>query len=262
MPEGQAPIYTSWPMQGAMLPEGTGMKNGVDLAVAEAGGVVAGYCLEVVNLDDASPQTGKWDGAVEAENANKAVGRPAGDRLHRHLQLRRGQGLDPDQQPRPHGPDHAGQHLSRADQEAAARRPGEPEIYRPGGLRQLLPRPCRPTTSRARWAPSGPSSCGAKKVFILNDQELYGKGIADVFEAAAKKIGLQVVGERGHRLQAARPEAAPDQGPRLGRRPRLPGRRRRHGRPDRHPPDEGARPRGRARASASWAPTASSRRRC
>ena len=59
-----------------MLPEGTGMKNGVELAVSEAGWVVAGYCLEIVSLDDASPQTGKWDGAVEAENANKAVGDP------------------------------------------------------------------------------------------------------------------------------------------------------------------------------------------
>ena len=75
-PKGKLRIYTSWPMQGAMIPEGTGMKNGVDMAVAEVGGVVAGYCLEVVNLDDASPQTGKWDGAVEAENANKAVGDP------------------------------------------------------------------------------------------------------------------------------------------------------------------------------------------
>src|SRR6267154_293389 len=46
------------------------------LAVTEAGGVAAGYCLEIVNLDDASPQTGKWDGAVEAENANKAVADP------------------------------------------------------------------------------------------------------------------------------------------------------------------------------------------
>src|SRR5258708_12394290 len=72
-PKGKLRIYTSWPMQGAMIPEGTGMKNGVDMAIAETGGVVAGYCLEVVNLDDASPQTGKWDGAVEAENANKAV---------------------------------------------------------------------------------------------------------------------------------------------------------------------------------------------
>ncbi|HKQ64424.1 MAG TPA: hypothetical protein VJZ73_05425, partial [Methylomirabilota bacterium] len=54
-PKGKLRLYTSWPMQGAMLPEGTGMKNGVDLAVSEVNGVVAGYCLEVVNLDDASP---------------------------------------------------------------------------------------------------------------------------------------------------------------------------------------------------------------
>jgi branched-chain amino acid transport system substrate-binding protein len=38
---------------------------------------------------------------------------------------------------------------------------------------------------------------GVKKVFILNDQELYGKGIADVFEVTAKKIGLPVVANEG-----------------------------------------------------------------
>src|SRR5437764_15351861 len=75
-PKGKLRFYTSWPMQGAMLPEGTGMKNGVDLAVNEVNGTVAGFCIEVVNLDDASPQTGKWDGAVDAENANKAVADP------------------------------------------------------------------------------------------------------------------------------------------------------------------------------------------
>src|SRR4029450_2303989 len=75
-PKGKLRIYTSWPMQGAMIPEGTGMKNGLDMAIAEVGGTVAGFCLEVINLDDASPQTGKWDGAVEAENANKAVADP------------------------------------------------------------------------------------------------------------------------------------------------------------------------------------------
>src|SRR6185369_1820019 len=75
-PKGKLRFYTSWPMQGAMLPEGTGMNNGVELAVSEVNGTAAGFCLEVVNLDDASPQTGKWDGAVEAENANKAVADP------------------------------------------------------------------------------------------------------------------------------------------------------------------------------------------
>ena len=45
----------------------------------------------------------------------------------------------------------------------------------------------------AKWA----KRLGVKKVFILNDQELYGKGIADVFEATAKKIGLAVVANEG-----------------------------------------------------------------
>ena len=45
----------------------------------------------------------------------------------------------------------------------------------------------------AKWA----ERLGTKKVFILNDQELYGKGIADVFEATAKKIGLAVVANEG-----------------------------------------------------------------
>jgi branched-chain amino acid transport system substrate-binding protein len=34
-------------------------------------------------------------------------------------------------------------------------------------------------------------------VYVLNDQELYGKGIADVFEATAKKISLPVVANEG-----------------------------------------------------------------
>src|SRR5438034_11375545 len=75
-PKGKLRLYTSWPMQGAMLPEGTGMKNGVDLAVSEVNGVVAGHCIADVSLDDASPQTGQWDGAVEADNAHKAVADP------------------------------------------------------------------------------------------------------------------------------------------------------------------------------------------
>src|SRR3989442_13277192 len=74
-PKGKLRLYTSWPMQGAMIPEGTGMKNGVDLAASEGGGVVAGHCLEVVNLDDASPQTGKWDGEASSRLTTSKIGR-------------------------------------------------------------------------------------------------------------------------------------------------------------------------------------------
>jgi branched-chain amino acid transport system substrate-binding protein len=194
-PKGKLRIYTSWPMQGAMIPEGTGMKNGVDLAVSEAGGAVAGFCLEVVNLDDASPQTGKWDGAVEAENANKAVGDPLAivyigtynsgaakvsipinNRAHMAQ-------ITP-----------ANTYPGLTKKRGAA--PGEPEIYRPAGIvNYFRPVPADDIQGAvgAKWA----KRLGAKKVFILNDQELYGKGIADVFEATAKKIGLAVVANEG-----------------------------------------------------------------
>src|SRR5213593_4277260 len=65
-PKGKLRLYTSWPMQGAMIPEGTGMKNGVDLAVSEVGGVVAGHCLEIITRDTASRQRGKWEGGASS----------------------------------------------------------------------------------------------------------------------------------------------------------------------------------------------------
>jgi len=71
--QGTIKVVTSWPMQGAMIPEGTAMKQAVDLAVKHHGGAVDGFKIEVVNRDDASPTTGSWDGTVEAEIAQRAV---------------------------------------------------------------------------------------------------------------------------------------------------------------------------------------------
>ena len=41
--QGTIKIVTSWPMQGAMIPEGTAMKQAVDLAVEHQGGAVARF---------------------------------------------------------------------------------------------------------------------------------------------------------------------------------------------------------------------------
>ena len=194
-PKGKLRMYTSWPMQGAMIPEGTGMKNGVDMAVAEVNGVVAGYCLDDVNLDDASPQTRKWDGAVEAENANKAVADPSAVVYIGTYNSGAAKVSIPINN-RAHmaqiTPANTYPGLTRKNGAA----PGEPEIYRPLGFVNYfrVPPPDDIQGSvGAKWA----KQRGAKKVYILNDQELYGKGIADVFEAAAKKLGLEVAANEG-----------------------------------------------------------------
>ncbi len=194
-PKGKMKIYTSWPRQGAMIPESTGMTRGVDLAMEQNHWEAAGYCLEVVNLDDASPQTGKWDGAVEAENANKAVADPdAMVYIGTYNSGAAKVSMAITQRAHMAQITPANTYPGLTKKRGAA--PGEPEIYRPLGIVSYFRVPPADDIQGAvgaRWA----KKLGHKKVFILNDQELYGKGIADVFEAEARKIGLQVLGNEG-----------------------------------------------------------------
>ncbi|MBI4611818.1 MAG: branched-chain amino acid ABC transporter substrate-binding protein [Candidatus Rokubacteria bacterium] len=194
-PKGKMKFYTSWPMQGAMIPESDGMRNGVKMAVEEAGGAVSGYCIEVINLDDASPQTGKWDGAVEAENANKAVAdKDAMVYIATYNSGAAKVSIPITNRARMMQITPANTYPGLTKKIGAA--PGEPEMYRPTGVANYLrhfPADDIQGAVGARWA----KAMGHKKVFILDDQELYGKGVADVFDIEAKKIGLQVVGHEG-----------------------------------------------------------------
>ena len=193
-PKGVIKLYTSWPMQGAMIPEGTAMKRAVDLAVEHAGGMVMGYKIEVMNLDDASPVTGSWDGTIEAENAQKAVADPdamvyiatynsGAAKVSMPITNKAGlaQITPANTYPGLTKPGHA---------------PGEPGIYRPTGKVNYLR--AHPADDIQGAAGAKLAQClGFKRVFILDDRQLYGKGIADVFEKTAKELGLQVVGHEG-----------------------------------------------------------------
>jgi branched-chain amino acid transport system substrate-binding protein len=74
---------------------------------------------------------------------------------------------------------------------------GEPDKYYPSGERNYV----RVVASDDNQGKIGASymkdALGVTKVFILDDKELYGKGVADAFEASAKEIGLTVAGHEG-----------------------------------------------------------------
>jgi hypothetical protein len=69
--------------------------------------------------------------------------------------------------------------------------PGEPWSYRPLALVNFF-RPLGADdvqgTAGAKWA----KRLGVKTVFVLNDDEAYGKGIANVFEVTARRFGLKI----------------------------------------------------------------------
>ncbi|MBI2460608.1 MAG: branched-chain amino acid ABC transporter substrate-binding protein [Candidatus Rokubacteria bacterium] len=193
-PKGTIKLVTSWPMQGAMIPEGTAMKRAVDIAVGHYGGAVAGYCIQVVNMDDASPTTGSWDGTVEAENAQKAVA----DKDVMVYLATYNSGASKIAQPITNKAGLA--QVTPANTYPGLTKagfgPGEPGIYQPSGkINYFRTHPADDIQgdAGAAWA----ACLGYKKVYVLDDRQLYGKGIADVFAKKAKQLGLQVLGQDG-----------------------------------------------------------------
>jgi branched-chain amino acid transport system substrate-binding protein len=71
---------------------------------------------------------------------------------------------------------------------------GEPEKYYPGGCQhnyyRVVPADDLQGDAGALWA----KKLGVTKTYVIDDTEIYGKGIADVFEASAKTAGLTVLG--------------------------------------------------------------------
>jgi branched-chain amino acid transport system substrate-binding protein len=84
--------------------------------------------------------------------------------------------------------------------------PGEPNKYYPTGVRNYA-RDDFQGPADAMWS----KQLGFKKVFVLNDKQTYGVGVARTYEAAAKKLGLQVVGSQGWDAKQSSYEALANQ---------------------------------------------------
>ena len=191
-PKGNLRIYASWPMQGVTHSVAIGLKSGLEMAVEEVGGTVAGYCLQLVHLDGDSPQTTTWAPAIEARNAYMAVGdseavayigpyTSAASRISLPITNRASMAQL--------GPSATYAGLTRRGPGTAD---GEPWIYRPQALvnffRLVIPADVQ-AEAAARWA----QRLGAKRAFILHDGETYGRGIAAAFETSARKMGLTIL---------------------------------------------------------------------
>ncbi len=192
--KGTIKIYASWPLQGAMIPEGTAMLNAAKMALDEVKSTAGGYTLELVFMDDASPTTGSWDGQIEASNAQKAIADEAAlvyfgtynsgaAKISMPLTNKAGMA-----------------HITPANSWPGLTKKGyaqgEPDIYRPTGkvnYFRTFGADDFQGASGAAWA----KCLGFKKVYILDDRQLYGKGIADIFEKRAKELGLEVAGHDG-----------------------------------------------------------------
>ena len=188
-------IISSLPRTGSANAQTTTMVNGIKLAIAEAGGVVDGFTIDYVDLDDATAEKGQWDSAAEDANARKAVADPDvmayigtynSGAAKISMPTLNAAGLVMV------SPANTWPGLTKPD----VGEKGEPEKYRPSGkvtYFRLVPADDIQGLVAVQWA----HELGATKVFVLHDKELYGKGIAEVFRNHAAAAGVEIVGFEG-----------------------------------------------------------------
>jgi branched-chain amino acid transport system substrate-binding protein len=201
---GTLTIISSLPMTGASLTQTKTIVQAEQLKLAQVNNKACGgkYTIAYQALDDATAAAGQWDAATETENANKAA---ADKTVIAYL------GTFNSGAAKLSIPilDNAGPllMLSPANTYPGLTKPGfgagEPAIYYPANVRNYARVVAADDIQGAVAARFVHDTLKANNVYILDDQQLYGKGVADVFEKTAATVGLKVLGHDGIDTKAA-----------------------------------------------------------
>lgn len=202
---GTLKIVSSLPMTGASLTQTQTIVNAEQLRLEQAGGKACSgkYTVTYEAWDDASAALGKWDPAVETENGNKAA---ADKSIVAYLGTFNSGAVKLSipilNQAGPLvmiSPANTYPGLTKTAGAAA----GEPDVYYPSGVRNYTRVVAADDIQGAVAARFVKNELKANTVYILDDNELYGKGVADVFDKTAGEIGLQVIGHESIDPKAA-----------------------------------------------------------
>ena len=194
-------IYSSLPLQGDSRPQSEDVVRGEQLALEKAGGKAGNFTIKYVSLDDATAATGKWEPGKVSENARKAVG---DEKTIAYLgEFNSGASAISAPLLNEAGilmvsPSNTYVGLTRS--EGAEK--GEPAKYQPSGSKtfaRVVPADHIQAAAQASYM----KDQGIKKVYILNDKEVYGKGLADQVEKIGAEQGLEIAGNDGIDTKAA-----------------------------------------------------------
>jgi branched-chain amino acid transport system substrate-binding protein len=194
-------IYSSLPLQGDSRPQSVSVVNGEKLALEKAGGKVGKFTIKYVSLDDATAAAGKWDPGATSGDARKA----AQDKATIAYLGEFNSGASAISIPILNeagilqvSPSNTYVGLTRA--QGADK--GEPDKYYPSGKRtygRVVPADHIQAAAQVTYQKDN----GCTKTYILNDKEVYGKGLADQVASIAKTQGLTILANDGIDPKAA-----------------------------------------------------------
>jgi branched-chain amino acid transport system substrate-binding protein len=183
-------IGINLPFTGADAHDAELIKDGAMLAIDEANaqGGVAGYKIEVLQLDDGTATAGQYDPAQAATNARKMVSDKEVVAAIGPQMSGSGKAMSPI--------------LSQGDLATITPSSTNPDITDPKFAGQYRPKGkaiyFRTVTTDAFQGPNMANfyvdTLKVKSVYVLDDSGAYGVGISDTFQAQAQKRGINVLG--------------------------------------------------------------------
>jgi branched-chain amino acid transport system substrate-binding protein len=189
-----ATIYSSLPLQGASRSQSEDVIRGEKLALKEHGGKAGDITITYKSLDDATAAAGKWDPSAVQANARKA----AQDKSTIAYLGEFNSGASAISIPTLNqagilqvSPSNTALGLTKS---GAGAEEGEPQKYYPTGKRtygRVVPIDTIQGAALATYMKDE----GVTSVYILDDQEVYGKGVAANTKSAAEKAGIKIAGE-------------------------------------------------------------------
>jgi branched-chain amino acid transport system substrate-binding protein len=189
-----AGIVSDFPLQGANRAQTESMVNAIELAIEERDGKAGDVTIDYRSLDDATAQSGQWDEAKCSQNAQTAaqddqivgwIGPFNSGCAAVEIPTLNEAGLAMI------SPANTALGLTKESSE-----PAEPEQYYPTGERNYT-RVIPADDKQGRLGAVLMQEEGLESVFIIDDRETYGQGLADQFEIAAEELGIEVLGREG-----------------------------------------------------------------
>ena len=189
-------VYSSLPLTGNSASQTSTIVNAIKLALTQQtkdGAVCNGSVkIDYQSLDDATAAKGQWDEAQEQANANKAVGDTDSVAYIGTFNSGAAKISIPILNQANPGPLTM---ISMANTNVGltkAFNPGEPDKYYPTGKRNYS-RVVANDTLQGSFGAKWMAKLGAKKVVVVDDGEVYGKGLADIFVKTTKDVGIEVL---------------------------------------------------------------------
>jgi branched-chain amino acid transport system substrate-binding protein len=193
-------IVSSLPRTGSAKAQTDTIVNGIRIALEEANYKVGDFTIEYADWDDATAGAGQWTAEAETANANRAVRDPdvmvymgtynsGAAKISMPILNKAGLLML--------SPVNTWPGLTKP----GLGDPGEPDIYRPTGrvtYARLVPTDDLQGPCGARWA----KELGVKRVYVLDDNEVYGKGIATLFIEECQALGIEVLGHESIDVKA------------------------------------------------------------